>query len=159
MRAPRLDTQHVDLVGFEAWLRGQLVGPAFHAVVVVVVQMIRALFAQNTELRARIAGRRPQPPSERLDFVARQLSFAFAIPSNDVAPTAPSEAPDASATLGDDDEATKKKRAKPRPRQPLPSHIACIDIPNDVPADQRVCDRCDTRMTTLGRRCTSRPSR
>lgn len=153
MRAPRLDTHHVDLVGFEAWLRGQLVGPAFHAVVVVVVQMIRALFAQNTELRARIAGRRPQPPSERLDFVARQLSFAFAIPSNDVAPTASSAAPDASATPGDDDEATKKKRAKPRPRQPLPSHIACIDIPNDVPADQRVCDRCDTRMTTLGRRC------
>ena len=62
MRAPRLDTHHVDLAGFEAWLRGQLVGPAFSAVIVVVVQMIRALFQQNTELRARIQGRRSKPP-------------------------------------------------------------------------------------------------
>jgi hypothetical protein len=71
MRAPRLDTHHVDLAGFEAWLRGQLVGPAFSAVIVVVVQMIRALFQQNTELRARIQGRRIKPPSEVLDVVER----------------------------------------------------------------------------------------
>lgn len=155
MRAPRLDTHHVDLAGFEAWLRSQLVGLAFAAVIVVVVQMIRALFAQNTELRARIAGRRIKPPSERLDVVCRQLSFAFAIPSNDVATTASSDAPDASAAASDEDDEKKKKRAKPRPRQPLPSHLAIIEVPNDVPADQRVCDRCDTIMTTVGRRCTS----
>ena len=155
MRAPRLDTHHVDLAGFEAWLRGQLVGPAFSAVIVVVVQMIRALFQQNTELRARIQGRRIKPPSEVLDVVERQLSFAFAIPSNDVSTTASSEATAASSAAADEDEATKKKRAKPRPRQPLPSHLAIIDVPNDVPAHQRVCDRCDTTMTTVGRRCTS----
>ena len=150
MRAPRLDTHHVDLAGFEAWLRGQLVGPAFSAVIVVVVQMIRALFQQNTKLRARIQGRRIKPPSEVLDVVERQLSFAFAIPSNDVSTTASSEATAASSAAADEDEATKKKRAKPRPRQPLPSHLAIIDVPNDVPAHQRVCDRCDTTMTTVG---------
>lgn len=153
MRAPRLDTQHVDLAGFEAWLRGQLVDRVFHAVVVVVMQMIRALFAQNTELRARLAGRRAKPPSERLDFVERQLAFAFAIPSNDVAPTTTSEPTEASATGDDDDEAKKKKRAKPHPRQPLPSHIPLIEVPNDVPADQRVCECCDVAMTTFRRRC------
>jgi len=156
MRAPRLDTQHVDLAGFEAWLRGQLVGPAFSAVVVVVLQMIRALFEQNTELRARILGRRPKPPSERLDVVERQLSFAFAIPSNDVVPAPAGEASGASdmaTAAAGDDEATRKKRAKPRPRQRLPSHLASIDVCNDVPADQRHCDRCDTTMTPVGRRC------
>ena len=107
MRAPRLDTHHVDLAGFEAWLRGQLVGPAFSAVIVVVVQMIRALFQQNTELRARIQGRRIKPPSEVLDVVERQLSFAFAIPSNDVSTTASSEATAASSAAADVDEATK----------------------------------------------------
>lgn len=152
MRAPRLDTQHVDLAGFEAWLRSQLVGPAFSAVVVVVVQMIRALFEQNTELRARILGRRPKPPSERLDVVERQLSFAFAVPSNDVAPAPAGEASDATAPQPAGDEATGE-RPKPRPRKRLPRHLACVDVPNDVPADQRLCGACDTMMTTVGRRC------
>lgn len=157
MRAPRLNTQMVDLAGFEAWLRSQLVGPAFSAVVVVVVQMIRALFEQNTELRARILGRRPKPPSERTGVVERQLSFAFAIPGNDVVPAPAGEASGASdrATTADghDDEATKKKRPKPQPRKRLPSHLGSVDVCNDVPADQRHCDRCDTGMTPVGRRC------
>ena len=33
MRPPRVDVQSVDLAGFEAWLRTQLVGPAFAAVI------------------------------------------------------------------------------------------------------------------------------
>ena len=56
MRAPRPDPHHVDLAGFEAWLRSQLVGPGMSAVVVVVLQVIRALFAQNQQLRIRLAG-------------------------------------------------------------------------------------------------------
>lgn len=152
MRAPRLDPQHVDLAGFEAWLRSQLVGPAFSAVVVVVVQMIRALFEQNIELRARILGRRPKPPSERLDVVERQLSFAFATPSNDVAPAPAGEASGATAPPPEGDEATGE-RPKPRPRKRLPRHLACVDVPNDVPADQRLCGACDTMMATVGRRC------
>lgn len=98
MRPPRVDVQSVDLAGFEAWLRTQLVGPAFAAVIVVVLQMIRALFEQNTQLRMRLAGRRPTPPpSERMRALERQLAFAFFVPSNEVASNTPNPAETASS--------------------------------------------------------------
>lgn len=149
MRAPRFNTEQVDLAGFEAWLRGQLPGAAFAAVVTVVLQMLRALFAQNMQLRMRLAGRRPTPPSERLAALARQLSFAFVLPGNDVAPTVPAapSGQDASPPSGE-----KPPRSKPQPRQPLPPHLLRIEVPNDVPAEQRTCGTCQVPMTTMHRR-------
>jgi hypothetical protein len=38
VRAPRFDPRHVDLAAFEAWLRDQLQGPAFAAVVALVLE-------------------------------------------------------------------------------------------------------------------------
>ncbi len=92
-RATRIDTRRLDLDGFEAWLRAQLTGRAAAAVLTVVLQLIRTLFAQNTQLRARILGRRTKPPSERLSALERQLAFGFSVPSNDVAPAAPAAPP------------------------------------------------------------------
>ena len=149
MRTPRFNTEQVDLAGFEAWLRGQLPGVAFAAVVTVVLQMLRALFAQNTQLRLRLAGRRPTPPSERLAAVERQLQFAFAVPGNDVTPTVPAtpSGPDASPGTG-----PRPPRAKPRPRRPPPPHLERIEVPNDVAAAQRLCGSCQVPMTTVHRR-------
>ena len=62
-RAPRIDTKRLDVDGFEAWLRSQLSGAALTAVVVVIMQVVRALFAQNTQLRQRVLGRHAKPPS------------------------------------------------------------------------------------------------
>lgn len=148
MRAPRLDPAHVDLAGFEAWLRSQLVGPAFAAVVGVVLQMIRALFAQNLQLRQRLAGRRPKPPSERLAAVEKQLAFAFGVPGNDVTPAAPTPA----SAAPDESKPAPKPRAKPTPRGPLPTAMERIDVPNPVPDAQRQCATCQVAMTTVGHR-------
>lgn len=148
MRAPRVDTQQVDLDGFESWLRGQLVGPAFAAVVTVVLQMIRALFTQNTQLRMRLQGRRPKPPSERFAVLDRQLAFAFMVPTNDVTPAA-QISPPTSAPSG---EPEKKPRAKPTPRGPIPKGLPVIDVPNNVPDALRVCGSCCVPMTTVRHR-------
>ena len=145
MRAPRVDTQQVDLDAFESWLRGQLAGPAFAAVVSVVLQMIRALFTQNAQLRMRLQGRRPKPPSERFEVLDRQLAFAFAVPTNDVAPAAPTS-PTGDAPTG---EPEMKPRAKPTPRGPIPKGLPIVDVPNDVPASQRDCVSCCAPMTTV----------
>src|SRR5690348_4566435 len=124
-RTTRIDTQRLDLAGFEAWLRTQLPGPAFAAVLTVVLQMIRALFEQNTQLRARILGRslKAKPPSERLSALERQLAFGFLVPVNDVTPTATLH-----ASGGEPDNSTPKDRPRrsPRAKQPLPKHIAVI---------------------------------
>ena len=148
MRAPRVDTQQVDLDGFESWLRGQLAGPAFAAVVTVVLQMIRALFTQNTQLRVRLQGRRPKPPSERFAVLDRQLAFAFMVPTNDVTPAAGTPTP-GSAPSG---EPEKKPRAKPTPRGPIPKGLPVIDVPNNVPDALRVCGSCCVPMTTVRHR-------
>ena len=112
------------------------------AVVVVVLQVIRALFAQNQQLRIRLAGRRPKPPSERLEAVERQLSFAFAVPHNDVA-TAPAPPPPRN------DEPATKPRPTRTPRPPIPKHLPEIVVPNDVPASERTCATCAVPMKTL----------
>ncbi|MEZ4405263.1 MAG: IS66 family transposase [Polyangiales bacterium] len=149
MRAPSIRTQDLDLSAFEAWLRGQLPGAAFAAVVTVVLQMIRALFAQNTLLRQRLAGRSAQPPSERLARVERQLSFAFAVPLNDVAP-----APAATPAQGASEPAKDKPaRPKPRPRQPIPKGLPEIEVPNLVPEALRTCGTCGVAMRPLTPRC------
>jgi transposase len=150
-RATRIDTQRLDLAGFEAWLRSQLPGPAFAAVLTVVLQMIRALFEQNTQLRARILGRslKAKPPSERLSALERQLAFGFLVPVNDVTPTA---TPHASGSEPDKSEPKDPPRRSPRAKQPLPKHIAVIEVPNNVPTAERVCKDCDLPMTTMRHR-------
>jgi transposase len=145
VRATRIDAHRLDLAGFEAWLRAQLPGRAVAAALVVVLQVVRALFAQNTQLRARILGRRPKPPSERLSAVEQQLAFRFAVPVNDVTP-APRSNTDARA-----DKARTRRRSG-RTRLPLPSTIATIDVPNDVPAADRMCPTCTLPMKTVGHR-------
>ena len=110
MRAPRLDPNHVDLAAFEAWLRAQLPGPAFAAVLALVLQVIRVLFEQNTLLRARINGRRPKPPSEKLATIERQLQFSFAVPINDV--TAGAAAGAAREAAGEGDQGAKEEPEK-----------------------------------------------
>ncbi len=46
-RAPRIDTKRLDVDGFEAWLRSQLSGAALTAVVVVIMQVVRALLSDR----------------------------------------------------------------------------------------------------------------
>lgn len=146
MRTPRLDSKHVDLVGFEAWLREQLKGPGLAAVLALVVQIIRVLFEQNTLLRARINGRRPKPPSEKLATIERQLQFAFAIPRNDVTPSPEAKAsPEAEGA----DKPEKKPRAKRGPCERLPKHLGCIPFYNNVCAADRHCIPCDVPMRPL----------
>lgn len=151
-RVGRIDAQRLDLGGVEAWLRAQLAGPALAAVLTVVLQVIRALFAQNTQLRMRILGRRPKPPSERLAALERQLAFGFAVPVNDVAPAEPAAADAAPPASGVPAERTRRPRGK---RQPLPTHLAVIEVPNDVPAAARICGDCGVAMTTVARRPTT----
>ena len=148
MRAPRISPKDLDLSAFEAWLRGQLAGPAFAAVITVVLQIVRALFAQNTLLRARIAGRSVRPPNERLARLERQLAFSFATPTNDLTP-------DAQAKPGDGGGAAKDKPAKdkPQPRKKLPDGLPEIVIPNNVPEARRICGTCNVPMTALRPRC------
>lgn len=145
----RIDVKRLDLGGFEAWLRSQLPGTMFTALVVVVLQVIRALFAQNTQLRERILGRRLKPPSERLSVVKRQLAFTFVVPANDVAPSpnaTPSPDPAIAKPAGE-----KRPRAG-RTRKPLPKNIAVIEVPNNVPAEERTCGTCDVPMKTIAHR-------
>lgn len=150
MRAPRISPRDLDLSAFEAWLRGQLAGAAFAAVVAVVLQVIRALFAQNVQLRARIAGRSTRPPSERLTRVERQLAFAFVLPTNDVAPTATADP----ATK--DPQRERPPRPKPRPRTKVGAGLPTEEVPNDIPAGERLCTRCGVTMAALTRRETRR---
>jgi transposase len=148
-RGPRIDTTRLDLDGFEAWLRGQLSGSAFAAVVLVIMQILRALFAQNTQLRVRLLGGRAKPPSERLSAVRKQLAFGFAVPANDVTPT-----PAAKPQDTEQKQRTRKAHHGGRKRTPLPAHIAVVEIPNNVPADQCVCPACAVRMTDMKPRAT-----
>lgn len=146
-RGPRINTTRLDLTGFEAWLREQLPGGVFVAVITVVMQLVRALFAQNTQLRMRLLGGRAKPPSERLSALTKQLGFAFALPANDVTPSTATPAP------------TQKKPERKghhgsRKRKPLPSHIAVIPIPNNLPDSQCVCPDCAVRMTEITPRAT-----
>ncbi len=145
-RSTRIDATRLDLDGFEAWLRAQLPGTKFAALVVVVLQVIRALFAQNAQLRQRILGRRSKPPSERFSAVKRQLAFTFTPPANDVAP-----APGATVSSDETTENTadKKPRRSGRTRKPLPKNIAIVEVPNQVPAEDRVCITCNVAMTTV----------
>lgn len=149
MRAPRINTKDLDLSAFEAWLRGQLAGAAFAAVITVVLQVIRALFAQNTLLRTRLAGRATRPPSERLARVERQLAFAFALPTNDLTPRADAPSTDPAPAPPKD----KPPRGKPRPRQKVPQGLPEIEIPNNVPAEQRTCRTCGVAMASMPSRC------
>gem|GEM_PF-581450 len=155
MRAPRIDSKQVDLAGFEAWLREQLPGAAFAAVLALVLQVIRVLFEQNTLLRARISGRRPKPPSEKLATIEKQLRFAFAIPINDVTPRPAAEHGATGDTAGEGEEKPeeeeKKPRGKRRKRECLPP-LGHIDIFNNVCADDRHCTPCDREMRTIHRR-------
>ena len=152
-RAPRIDVKRLDLTGFEAWLRAQLSGSALSAVLAVVLQIVRALFEQNTQLRQRILGRRPKPPSERLEFVQRQIAFRFAVPTNDVQPNAnPGAAADGEATPPPKSDKPKGNRGVRGVRQPLPKSICTIEIANDVPAEERNCPDCKCPMNTVGHR-------
>lgn len=152
-RAPRIDVKRLDLTGFEGWLRAQLSGSALSAVLAVVLQIVRALFEQNTQLRQRILGRRPKPPSERLEFVQRQIAFRFAVPTNDVQPNAnPVAAADGEATTPPKNDKPKGKRGVRGIRQPLPKSICTIEIANDVPAADRNCPDCKCPMNTVGHR-------
>ncbi|MCC6644775.1 MAG: IS66 family transposase [Polyangiaceae bacterium] len=155
MRAPRISPKDLDLSAFEAWLRGQLAGAAFAAVVAVVLQVIRALFAQNLQLRARIAGRSARPPSERLARVERQLSFGFALPTNDVAPAVAAAADPATK----DPPRERPPRPKPRPRTKIGAGLPIEDVPNDIPAGERLCERCGVTMATVTHRKTYRIER
>ena len=146
----RFDAEKVDLSAFEAWLRSQLVGPMFASVLVVILQMMRALFEQNLQLRMRLLARRAKPPSELLAKVERQLSFSFVLPGNDVVPSTPSRPAEPSdPTPARADPAENPPRSKPQPRQPLPDHLLRIPVPNDVPAEQRMCETCHVPMTTV----------
>ena len=152
VRAPRIDSKRVDLVGFEAWLREQLPGPVFAAVLVLILQVIRALFEQNTLLRARINGRHPKPPSEKLARIEKQLQFAFAIPNDDADTTA-----SAGDTAGGDHEKPEEKpEEKPRPKRKLcerlPPQIGRVISYNNVCAEDRRCQPCDREMRTIHRR-------
>ena len=149
MRTPRISTKDLDLSAFEAWLRGQLAGAAFAAVITVVLHVIRALFAQNTLLRTRLAGRATRPPSERLARVERQLAFAFALPTNDLTPRADAPSTDPATAPPKD----KPPRGKPRPRQKVPQGLPEIEIPNNVPAEERTCRTCGVAMTSMPSRC------
>jgi transposase len=150
-RAPRIDTKRLDLAGFEAWLRDQLQGSALSAVLVVIVQVVRALFEQNTQLRQRILGRRPKPPSERLAAIERQIAFKFQVPSNDVQPDAiqSADSPRANAEQADP---KKGKRGVRGVRRPLPPTIGTIIVTNDVPAERRTCTDCACEMATVSHR-------
>jgi transposase len=153
-RAPRIDTKQLDLAGFEAWLRAQLQGSALAAVLVVVLQIVRALFEQNTQLRQRIAGYRSKPPSERLRAVEKQLAFGFAVPQNDIQPTDSTSSEDSG-----DGPRPKPKRGGSKgsrgTRRPLPKTIATISVPNNVPAEERGCSDCGCEMQRLGKRKSS----
>jgi hypothetical protein len=110
-------------------------------VITVVLQIVRALFAQNTLLRARIAGRSVRPPNERLARLERQLAFSFATPTNDLTPGAQAKSGDGGAAK---DKSAKDKPAKdkPQPRKKLPDGLPEIVIPNNVPEARRVCGTC-----------------
>jgi transposase len=146
-RAPRIDTKRLDLAGFEAWLRAQLPGRALSAVVAVVLQVIRVLFEQNTQLRQRILGRRPKPPSERLSAIERQIAFTFAVPENDVRPEGtPSSEPSAESPKPKGKGGNRGKRGV---NGPLPKSIGTVVVPNDVPAHERNCGDCGCEMATV----------
>lgn len=153
MRAPRISPKDLDLSTFEAWLRGQLAGATFAAVVTVVLQVVRALFAQNTQLRARLAGRGPRPPSERLARVERQLAFGFALPTNDVTPAAAAASTEPASGAATEPANDKPSRPKPRPRQKIPRGLPEIEVPNVVPEAQRTCATCGVAMTAMRARC------
>jgi transposase len=148
-RAPRIDTKRLDLSGFEAWLRAQLTGRALAAVVVVILQIVRALFEQNTQLRQRLLGARKKPPSERLDAIERQVAFAFAIPQNDVTPGAKSP-PSAPSDRGRDKNKTNRGGNRgQRGVTRVSTSPETIHIPNPVPAHERHCRDCGCEMQTM----------
>jgi transposase len=149
-RAPRVDAKRLDLSGFEAWLRSQLSGAMFAAVVTAVLQIVRALFEQNTQLRQRILARRTKPPSERLSAVERQMQFEFAVPANDLVPAPGRAGAGSNAT----DESSSKTRRRSGGRQPLPKHITVVDVANDLAPEDRICPDCGIEMKGVRRRCT-----
>lgn len=165
--APRIDPRRVDLASFEAWLKAQLPEGRFRAVIALVVHLVRALVARNLQLRERVLSRRAQPPSERSAALARQLALGFAVPGNDVTPTAapaaaaPADA-DADACADADAEAEaaaataptaaeRKRRKKATP----PPGLERRTEPNPVPEAARTCPTCCVPMDPFRSRVTS----
>lgn len=147
-KTPRTDVTRLDLEGFERWLRGHLTSATFAFVLLTVMRVIRALFAENARLRASRAGKGKQPPSERSAALAKQLAFVFAVPANDVCA---SGAPAQSGAEPPAKESKKRKTAGSgrRPLAETAAHLPRHEQPNPVPEGRRTCTSCCVPMQPM----------
>lgn len=132
---PRLDEVHT-------WLQKMIAALKFAELVVAIVALIRRMSDFNTELTKQLANlRRKRPRSERLEWVERQLAFAF--PGLVTSAHKP----------GTDESKTREKKSRRgiHPgRAPLPPHLPRVEVCNPVPAALRICPQCGSEMTTVG---------
>lgn len=150
VKPPRTDVTRLSLEGFEAWLREHLTSPSLAFVLATVMQVIRALFAENQRLRSSRAGRGKQPPSERSASLARQLAFVFAVPANDVSATTP--APKDGAEPPTPKDAKPRKKTEGSGRRSLAEsagHLPRHEERNSVPEGERTCVSCCVPMRPL----------
>ncbi len=117
----------LDQVG--AWLKKMIAERRFVELVVAILSLLTRLRDLNTELVRKLADlKKKRPPSETLERLERQLAK-----SNGKEP--------------EKRKRTRSPRAGGRP--PLPPHLPRVDIPNNVPADQRKCPICGAEMKTV----------
>lgn len=130
-----------DLRELRTWLEKMVAAMKLVELIVGVVALIGRMRSINAELTKRVAHlTRKRPKSETLDRLQRQLLLPLFDLAARPAPAGPSGAG-----------AKKPKRKKTGgTRNPFPSHLARVPVPNPVPDELRRCPLCGAEMKTVG---------
>lgn len=118
--------------------------------------MLETLARRNSELeldRIRLLKKHLGKTSERVSD--DQLSFLLALLPEEERPADALVPAQEAAPLGDEDESTtpsktKKKGRDEHGRKPLPDSLRRVDVPHDVPAEERVCTKCGKGKVCIG---------
>ena len=120
----------------------------FTRLIAAVIALVTRLRDLNTELTKQLVNlRRARPRSERMRALEAQLLLPWAMGEQ-------REEPKSSSTSAEKDAPKeterRKRRSKPKGRNPLPADLERVPQYNGVPADQRRCPKCGLEMKRMG---------
>jgi transposase len=143
-KPPTITSPYAPDVGqLRAWLEKMIAALKFVELVAAVVALIGRMCDINTELTRQLAQlRRKRPRSETLERLERQLVLPLAGLVAQAARTGKGTQPGAKPK--------GSRRGRHPGRAAFPAHLQRVEVPNPVPAEQRICPICGTQMTTVG---------
>lgn len=128
-----------DLGEVRAYLERTIRALRFVELVAAILAFVTRVCEVNGELSKKLAElRRRRPRSESLERLERQL----VLPLGDLGGAAVPATTDAPAR--------RSRKGRHPGRAALPAHLPRVEVLNPVPAEQRICPRCGTEMTTVG---------